>query len=99
LSHWLAILVLLAEVILASRNVVAELSEALASHTTSAVERVEGSRYTIIGCWYQRATNAGEYVAGRKFSGRQVCFECCTGVLHIVARSGRWIAEQDRRRT
>ena len=86
-SQELSVLGILAEVILASRNVVAELPDAVASNNASAVERVEGSRCTIIGCWYQRATSSGAFVAGR-FCGRQVCFESCTVVLHIVILPG-----------
>ena len=90
-----AIFLVLPEVVLAARNVVALLPDAITIEVGDAVERIEDGRLRqttwagIIGRRYQSTALTSEAVADRRiFDARQVCFESGTAIVDVVIRTG-----------
>ncbi len=76
------------EVVRAPWNVVAEPPGADPIRIANAEERVEGSRYAIIGRRDQCAARTTGTVAGVEFDARQVSLESKAAVVHVIVRTG-----------
>ena len=96
-------MLVLTEVILASRDVVADLPDALPSLVSNAEEWVEGGWSTIIRIWNQRAAIASDSIAevrarasANGLYARQACLEGHAAVSHTVSLTHQGAGEEDR---